>query len=76
MSNPTLMQFKLNCFAKKYGLTTKDLNKENLLNIAHGAEEKCKQLGAFDVAFPRFKQVQLDYENAAKNLDDLQLQAA
>lgn len=75
MSNPALLRFKLDGFANHYKLAPEELNTDNLLTVAYSAEEKCKQLGPFDPAFPRFKRVQIDFEKAAANLDSLQLQA-
>lgn len=56
-----LEQMKLEYFQKRFG----KMGANEALNLAIDAEYFCNACGPFDVAFPRFKREQLDFETYA-----------
>lgn len=60
-----LEQMKLDFFKERFGKMSVD----EALNLAIDAEYYCNACGPFDVAFPKFKREQLDFENYALLLE-------
>ncbi|GBG14551.1 uncharacterized protein NMK_2150 [Novimethylophilus kurashikiensis] len=62
-------QMKLDVIIKRQRLAANELNVDYLIAMAIEAEARANDLGPFDRAYNRFKQQQLDFEQAAACLE-------
>lgn len=70
--NTVLIKKKLDIIIRKYNFAEAEMSVDSMLGFAMAAEQTCQDIGAFDPAYQHFKQQQLDFENAASYLEQLQ----